>query len=261
MTSPDLSGGARSGAQQPRPSGFSAGWALLAAAALIAAVSLAPAASEAQGRVKHAHFAKIAGTQLAPVKAYGSKTAPIRMDVFTDYACPTCRVLFLQTLQPLIREYAASGKVYLVQHDYPLELAGHEKSSQAARWANVAAQFGQFEPVEAALYQNQAGWAASGDIAKYVAAVVPDAEFKRMAKVMETCEAPGPRGRPGGVDASPHPCAIDAYIEKDIVLANEIPLQATPTYIITYKGQRLPPGTGYVSWPVMRQFFDNLLKQ
>lgn len=203
----------------------------------------------------------MARTLPAPVKTYGSKTAPIRMDVFTDYACPTCRVLFLQTLQPLISDYAASGKVYVVQHDYPLELPGHENSSQAARWANVAAQFGQFEPVEAALYQNQSAWAASGDIAKYVAAAVPDAEFKRMAKVMETCQAPGPRGRPGSVDASPHPCAIDPYIEKDIVLANQIPLQATPTYIITYKGQRLPPGTGYVSWPVMRQFFDNLLKQ
>lgn len=263
MISPNLSGRARTGASRRELRATvvtSALSALVFAIVTLAALTLAARPLQAQARVRRAHL-RAAEALPAPVKSYGSKAAPIHMDVFTDYACPTCRAFFLQTLQPLIGDYVASGKVYLVHHDYPLELPGHENSSQAARWANVAAEFGQFEPVEAALYENQSAWAASGDIAKYVAAAVSHPDFQRISKVMDACQAPGPRGRPGAVDPSPHPCGIDSYIEKDVALANQIPLQATPTYVITYKGQRLPPGSGFVSWPVLRQFFDTLLKQ
>lgn len=234
------------------------------AVALAAATSFATAAraqTATKAKLKNARLARSSESSPAPVKSYGSSSAPIRMDVFTDYACPTCKALYEQTLRPMIADYVASGKVYLVHHDYPLELPGHENSSQAARWANVAAEFGQFEAVEAALYGNQTSWATSGDIAKYISGAMPASDFRRIAKVMEGCQAPGPRGHIGAVDASPHPCAIDTYIEKDIALANQIPLQATPTFIVTYKGQRLPPGTGFVSWPVLKQFFDNVLRQ
>jgi protein-disulfide isomerase len=231
------------------------------AGVILATALFASTAARAQAQMKNARLARSAEAQAAPVKSYGSSSAPIRMDVFTDYACPMCRNLYLQTLRPMIADYVSSGKVYLVHHDYPLEIPGHENSSQAARWANVAAEFGQFEAVETALYTNQEAWAASGDIAKYVSGAMPASDFRRIEKVMGACQAPGPRGRPGAVDASPHPCAIDTYIERDIALANQIPLQATPTYVISYKGQRLPPGSGFVSWPVLKQFFDSLLRQ
>jgi len=38
-------------------------------------------------------------------------------------------------------------------------------------------------------------------------------------------------------------------------------VQATPTYVITYKGMRLPAASGAVSWPILKQFFDSLLAQ
>jgi protein-disulfide isomerase len=233
---------------------------ILTAGVILAAALFGSTAAWAQARLKNAGLARSAEALAAPVKSYGSSSAPIRMDVFTDYACPMCRNLYLQTLRPMIADYVSSGRVYLVHHDYPLEIPGHENSSQAARWANVAAEFGQFEAVETALYTNQESWATSGDIAKYVSGAMSASDFRRIAKVMETCQAPGPRGRPGAVDASPHPCAIDTYIERDIAFANQIPVQATPTYVITYKGQRLPPGSGFVSWPVLKQFFDSLLR-
>lgn len=215
---------------------------------------------QAQAKLRNARFARTAALS-APIKSYGSSSAPIKMEVFTDYECPVCRALYEQTLRPMISEYVSSGKVYLVHHDYPLDNSEHAHSAQAARWANVAAQFGQFEAVEAALYDNQDAWHADGDIAKYVAGAMSSSEFQRVAKVMAGCEAPGPKGHTGGFVPPPHPCAIDTYIEKDIALGNQIPLQATPTYIITYKGQRLPAGTGFVSWPVLKQFFDSLLRQ
>ncbi|MGH9734290.1 MAG: DsbA family protein [Candidatus Acidiferrales bacterium] len=197
----------------------------------------------------------------APIKAYGSSGAPIKMEVFTDYECPMCRNLFEQTLRPLIANYVASGKVYLVHHDYPLDLAEHKYSAQAARWANIAAQFGQFEAAEQALYDNQAAWGADGNIAKYMAAVMPSVDFNRIEKVAATCEPPGPKGRPGEVMMPPHSCEPDAYIEQDIQMGNAVPVNGTPTYVITYKGQKLPAGSGFVSWPVLKQFFDNLLRQ
>jgi protein-disulfide isomerase len=197
----------------------------------------------------------------APVKAYGSRTAPIQMEVFTDYECPMCKNLYEQTLRPMIQDYVASGKVYLIHRDYPLALPEHKYSGQAARWANVAAQIGEFEAAEAALYDNQVAWSESGDIAKYVAASMSGPDFRRVEKIMDTCEAPGPTGRPGAVNAPPHPCEPDHYIESDIELGNHVPVNGTPTYVITYKGTRLPPGSGFVSWTVLKQFFDNLLRQ
>jgi protein-disulfide isomerase len=214
-----------------------------------------------QARLREARLARAAEALPAPLKAYGSKSAPIRMDVFTDYECPMCRNLYEQTLRPMIGDYVASGKVYLVHHDYPLAIPEHKYSGQAARWANVAAQMGEFEAAEGALYDNQVAWSASGDIAKYMAASMSGTDFRRVQKIMDTCEAPGPTGRPGTVDVPPHPCEVDRYIEQDIQSGNQVPVTGTPTYVITYKGQRLPPGSGFVSWPVLKQFFDSLLRQ
>jgi protein-disulfide isomerase len=209
--------------------------------------------------------AKVAPTEQSagpPVKSYGSKSAPITLEVFTDYQCPSCRGFYEQTLRSLINEYVASGKVYLVHHDYPL--SAHSHSGEAARWANSAARVGEFDQVEAALYDNQPAWEDSGDIQKYVAAAMSPADFKRVQAQMKGCEGPGPvAGVSGAVSYPPNgkPCPIDAYITPDIVLGTKVPVNATPTFVITYKGKRLAPGSGGVSWPILKQFFDSLLSQ
>ena len=78
----------------------------------------------------------------------------------------------------MIDDYVAKGKVYLIHRDFPLQ--GHMYSGLAARWANAAAKIGEFQTVEAALYDNQNSWEANGDIQKYISAAMPDADFKRM---------------------------------------------------------------------------------
>jgi len=253
-TGPETPHGAKCGSRAKLP----ALWMALGVMVVIAAGTNLHAT---QAKVRRAHLTSAAEMLPAPVKAYGSKSAPIRMDVFTDYECPMCKNLYEQTLRPMVGDYVASGKVYLVHHDYPLAIPEHKFSGQAARWANVAAQLGEFEAAESALYDNQTAWSADGDIAKYMAAAMSGSDFKRLQKIMDTCEAPGPTGRPGAVDVPPHPCEADRYIEQDIQLGNQVPVNGTPTYMITYKGQRLPPGSGFVSWPVLKQFFDNLLRQ
>jgi len=172
--------------------------------------------------------------------------------------------LFEQTLRPMIADYVANGKVRLVHHDFPLPPPGHHYSGQAARWANAAARVGEFEAVEGALYDNQPALEASGSLEKYVSAAMSAEAFKRVEKQMQGCVAPGPTSNPsGGVNLSPSrgSCPLDAYIEQDIMLGEKIPVAATPTYVISYKGHSLPPGSGSVSWPILKQFFDSLLSQ
>jgi protein-disulfide isomerase len=198
----------------------------------------------------------------APVKAYGSKTAPIAMEVFSDYECPACRALYEQTLRPMINDYVAAGKVYLVHRDFPL--SGHKYSPQATRWANAAARIGQFGNVEAALYDNQAAWSADGNFEKFISGAMPPADFKRVQKQLEGCTSPPLTAPPTGVDlpaVSNYTCPVDTYIAKDIILGKQIPVTLTPTFVIYYKGQKYPASSGSVSWQVFKNFFDQLLSQ
>lgn len=206
--------------------------------------------------------ARASSTLAAPDKTYGVNTAPIKMEVFTDYQCPTCRAFYDQTLRHVIAEYVPYGKVYLVHHDFPLLM--HKYSGEAARWADACAEVGDFAPVEAALYDNQDSWGADGDIAKYVAAVMPAADFKRVQLIMRGSSLPAPQATTASVDPMAgvsHPCAMDSYIAQDIKLGYKIGAPGTPDFIITYKGNAFPSVYSAVSWPVLKQLFDSLLRQ
>jgi protein-disulfide isomerase len=203
-----------------------------------------------------------AQTAAEPLKAIGSKSAPITMEVFSDYQCPSCRTLFEQTLRPMINDYVAAGKVYLVHRDFPLPM--HRYSHDAARWVNAAAKIGKYPEVEAALYDNQNAWSADGNIEKYVAGALTSAELKRVEKIMEGCQAEAPGVKPArlsGAAQAGQGCSVDGAIEKDVALGRLVPVNSTPTYIFVYKGQRYPPASGIVSWPILKQFFDQLLSQ
>jgi protein-disulfide isomerase len=195
--------------------------------------------------------AKATETLPAPVKTYGSKNAPITLEVFGDYESPSCGAFYETTLRQMINDYVAAGKVYIVHRDFPLSM--HKYGYEAARWANAAASIGKFSEAEAALYDNQNNWAESGNIEKYMAAALSPADMKRIDKLMTGCDV---NTQPGS-----HTCPWDAYIEQDRALGNQVPVQATPTFIIYHKGQKFPAGQGVVSYTVLKQFFDQLLKQ
>jgi len=238
-------------------------WPVLAVLfALILGLSIASPSANGTSRKEASKATRAVEPLGPPVKAYGSKDAPITMEVFTDYQCPSCRNLYENTLRPMINDYVASGKVYLIHHDFPL--SGHKYSGQAARWANAAARVGEFQAVEAALYDNQDSWGADGNIAKYVSAVMSGAEFKRVSAIVATCDYPPITSR---LDMSnplagvTRPCALDVPIAQDIEMGYRIPVQATPTYIISCKNQHLPAASGAVSWTILKQFFDSLLSQ
>jgi protein-disulfide isomerase len=174
-----------------------------------------------------------------PHRAFGSKSAPITMEVFSDFQCPACKQLYKTTNQQLLDNYVNTNKVYLVHRDFPLPMHAHSRI--AARYVRAAAQLGKAEQAEQALFQNQEKWEQNGDIDGTLAAVLPASDMSKI------------RAQAKGT-------ALDAGIDKDIALGKTYNVNQTPTTIIHFKGQTYPV-VGIVSYDVLHQFLDQLLSQ
>lgn len=193
--------------------------------------------------------------RLSAAKSLGNPNARIKVEVFSDYECPACGRFYEGTLRPMIDDYVLSGKVYLIHRDFPLPM--HKYSREAARWANAAARVGHFEPVDRVLYDNQAVWgehgSAESDIRKFVQAALPPTAFKRVERLMQGCESDSHAEIAG--------CAVDADIQRDMAAAQLLPVTQTPTFVVSSRGQSYPPAAGMISWPLMKQFLDQILSQ
>ncbi len=183
---------------------------------------------------------KVAAAEIAAPKALGSKAAPITVEVFSDFQCPACRVLYQQTLRQVIDAYVAEGKVYLVHRDFPLPIHSHAR--EAARWASAAAQIGKFESVEQALYANQDTWTANGNIEAVVAAVLSPAEMRKAHHLLQNGQ-------------------LDAAIDRDVALGKSRGVTQTPSIFVTHRGETVPLPPGGVTYPLLKQYLDYLLRQ
>jgi len=172
-----------------------------------------------------------------PHKAFGSKNAPVTMEVFSDFQCPACKTLYITTNRQVMDNYVSTGKVYLIHRDFPLAMHAH--SRVAARYARAAAQLGKNEPVEQALFQNQEKWEKTGDVDGTVAAVLSPAE---MAKVRALVK--------GGT--------LDAAIDKDFALGQMYRVNQTPTTVF-HSANQTYPYAGVMSYDILKQFLDQLL--
>lgn len=172
-------------------------------------------------------------------KAFGSKNAPVVMEEFSDYQCPACKTLYLNTNRPLMDNYVTTGKVYLIHRDFPLAMHAH--SRVAARYARAAAEIGKIEPVEQALFENQEKWEQTGDVDGTVASVLTPAEMNKVRALVK-----------GGT--------LDALIDKDFALGQMYRVNQTPTTVFHYKGQTYPYA-GVMTYDTMKQFLEQLLSQ
>jgi protein-disulfide isomerase len=178
-------------------------------------------------------------TDVDPHKAFGSKNAPVTMEVFSDYQCPACKTLFTTTNRRLMDDYVSIGKVYLIHRDFPLPM--HAYSRVAARYARAAAQLGKVEPVEQALFQNQEKWEQNGDVDGIVASVLSAAEMTKVRALVK-----------GGT--------LDPMIDKDYALGQTYRVSQTPTTVFHCKGQTYPY-SGIMTYDILKQFLDQLLSQ
>jgi protein-disulfide isomerase len=223
-------------------------WRLFPAGLMACALLLAPgtvpvvaggAAQTAAKATKVRANAPVAAVDDAPPnKSLGTRTAPITVEVFSDYECPACRLLYTQTLRPLMDDYVATGKVYLVHRDFPLPM--HRFSREAARLVNAAAKIGKFEKVEAAVYAKQDSWDKDGNLDAALATVLTPAELKRVKEIAQSGK-------------------MDPFIESDLALGNSKQIHQTPSVFVTYAGQTdaLPPQG--VTYYILKQYLDEKL--
>lgn len=174
-----------------------------------------------------------------PHKAFGSKHAPVTMEVFSDFQCPACKTLFTSTNRRLMDDYVTNGKVYLIHRDFPLPI--HAYSRVAARYARAAALLGKVEPVEQALFLNQEKWEQTGDVDGTVAAVLSAAEITKVRALVK-----------GGT--------VDPLIDKDYNLGQTYRVNQTPTTVFHCKGQTYP-FPGVMTYETLKTFLDQLLSQ
>ncbi len=208
---------------------------------LVPAIALLPTTAGAQKRSRLSSDPPpaVSVPQIAQGKCQGVPSAPIKIEDFTDFECPACRALYVQTLHPLIQQYVSGGKVYLIHHDFPLPM--HPYSHKAAYYADAAAAIGEFAPVEDALFTHQPQWAAKGDIQPVLAAVLSPSQLRRVDELAKTTE-------------------IHEAVQQDVDLGTHLGVHETPTMYIIYKGKRTPI-IGAVSYPILRRYLNALLHQ
>jgi protein-disulfide isomerase len=175
-------------------------------------------------------------------KIIGNPNAPIKMEVFGDFQCPACRGFFEGTVKQVIDDYVIPGKVCIIHRDFPLEM--HPYARQAARLANAAAEFGQFEAIERALYDHQEEWSAKGNIEEVMASYFPPVQFRKFQAF-----------------ESQHISEINASIERDRVMGTQRNVNQTPTVYITAHGKMEALPGGGVDYKLLKSYFEYLLRQ
>jgi len=182
----------------------------------------------------------VTGSADAPtqVNGFGVPSAPILMEVYSDFQCEGCKAFHTGTLQEVYRDYVAKGKVYLIHHEFPLP--GHAYARPAAEYACAAGRIGQYRRVADALFANQESWVKSGKVEETVCAVLTPDQAKRVRAL-----AKDP--------------AIKAAVDRQFQTAMASGLRSTPTVIVTHRLKRYPLPGGAVKYEFMRRFLDGLL--
>ena len=179
-----------------------------------------------------------ASPDIDPGKAIGNPSAPVTVEVFSDYECPACKLFHDQTLPEMVRDYVTTGKVYVVYRDFPLAM--HQYSRQAANYACAAAHLRLFQPVADALFHNQASWSASGKVWEYVASALTEHQRKEVQALAQSPE-------------------ILAEIQRDLDVGHREAVNSTPTLIVS-RGAKRYPLSGPLNYMLLRQLLDDIAK-
>ena len=171
-------------------------------------------------------------------KAFGNPSAAFRLDIFSDFECPSCRLYHMQILPQVEKDYGASGKIYIVSHEFPLNIPAHKYNHEAANYATAAARIGKYEAVADRLFLTQDAWHASGKVWEAVAAVLTPAEQK---KVLALAKDP----------------SVLAEVQSDYDLGMRLGVNSTPSLFLTH-GMRRFPLPNFDNYTLFRSMVDGL---
>ena len=181
-----------------------------------------------------------AGPEIDKGKSFGGPAAPLTVELFSAFTCPHCRTFHDVIVPQLMRDYILSGKIYLVNRDFPLNGPDHRHGREAHTYADAAARIGKYEAVAGRLWANQAAWSASGKIWETIAPALSPEEQK---KVQTLVKDPGVTGE----------------VERELNAGIALGISGTPTLIITKAGRRIPVGS-IENYKFLKSLLDDLLK-
>jgi protein-disulfide isomerase len=202
----------------------------------------------AQAQTPATSLKKVSDTKVgAPAKAgvanykeSGSPSAPITVELYTDYECPACRAFYLDSLPNLTRDFVATGKVRLIHRDF--RLPQHQYSKLATRYANAAGEIGKFDVVTQAIFQAQPDWSQNGNLDAVVAKVLSPGDMEKVRAMVK------------------NDTHLDDITVADEAMANNLDhLNQTPTIVIVSKGKREVIGGG-MPYMILKQYLEQKLK-
>ena len=180
----------------------------------------------------------------ADVKSFkesGSATAPVTLEVYTDFQCPHCREFYMTVLPSLTTEFISKGKVRLIHRDFRLPQFQYSKT--AARYANASGELGKYDVVANQLFLTQPEWAQNGNVDGAVAKVLTPAELEKVRAMVKD---------DGHLD--------DAPVKDEAMAMNVDHIQATPTVVIVHKGKR-ETISGGVTFPLLKSYINEKLAE
>jgi len=143
----------------------------------------------------------------------GPAAAPIDIEVFYDFQCPSCIVVHEQ-LKNLEKKY--KGQVRITIRHFPLSI--HDKSYDAAIAVEAAGLQGKFWEMTGVLYREQKRWSVSRDYLKLFGKYAKELGLD-IGKFEEDC------GR----------IVIPARIDLDIARARSLKLMSVPSVFLNGK--------------------------
>jgi protein-disulfide isomerase len=187
------------------------------------------------------HKALAAASVPKNFKESGSPTAPVTVEIYTDYQCPACRDLYMNTLPSLNVDFVATGKVHLLHRDYPLPQ--HQFSKLATRYANAAGMIGKYDIVANQIFVTQPEWEQNGNVDAAVAKVLAPADLEKVRAMVKT---------------DTH---LDDSVVQDVAMGNnQDRVNQTPTIVIVAKGKR-EPISGGMPYAILKQYLNQKLAQ
>ena len=207
---------------------------------LPAALLMAQTPTATRKAPDHKALAAAAAVPQKNFKESGSPTAPITLELYTDYQCPACRNFYMNVLPSLNTDFVATGKVRLIHRDFPLQM--HQFSRVAVKYANAAGQIGKYDVVANQLFVTQPQWEENGNIDAVVSKVLSPADLEKVKAIVKT---------------DTH---LDDSVTKDVAQGNQDGLRETPTTVIVARGKREVIG-GIVTYPVLKAYLNQKLGQ
>jgi protein-disulfide isomerase len=171
-------------------------------------------------------------------KTAGNPSAPVTVQVFSDFECPACKVFHERSLPQLERDFVVTGKVFLIFREFPLPI--HKHSREAADYAVAAARLGLYQPVADALFRDQFSWSSSGKVWDTVAASLTPSQQKKVKLA-----ADGP--------------AVLGEIQRDLEAGHAASVSSTPTLVVE-RGARRYPVSGTLNYEILKSLLNDLSK-